>query len=59
MGRIYFVQEQNRGHHMPLLMLNILMYTYLKACSSRNILVALVASRKGNWGTGIRDRREI
>lgn len=34
-------------------------YTYLKACSSRNTLVALVASRKGNWGTGIRDRREI
>lgn len=44
MGRIYFVQEQNRGHHMPLFILNILMYTYLKACSSRNILVDLVAS---------------
>ena len=44
---------------MPLFMINTLMYTYPKACSSRNTLVALVASRKGNWGTGIRDRREI
>lgn len=52
MGKIYFVQEQNRGHHMTSLVLNIRTYTYLKACSPRNTLGALVASRKGNWKMG-------